>query len=65
MNEAEKILSNRIAELEAEVKKLNLRLSNVSGCSHLWTKSSTSANTDWWCSCGSTTNKLTINENFR
>lgn len=54
------IANERILELEEQVKKLTLK-----ECSHLWTKSNTSANTDWWCSrCGKTTNTIGINPNL-
>ena len=59
------IANERILELEEQVKKLTSN-TVLAECSHLWTKSNTSANTDWWCSrCGKMTNTIGINANLR
>jgi len=59
------IAKKRILELENEVKKLTSN-TVLAGCSHLWTKSLTSASTDWRCNrCGGTTNIIGINANLR
>ena len=52
--------------LEQKVVKFITSNTVLAECSHLWTKSNTSANTDWWCSrCGKITNTIGINANLR
>ena len=53
--------SDTVSAIEMAIREALKITSNtvLAECSHLWTKSDTSANTDWWCSrCGKVTNAI-------